>query len=515
VVWKLAKGATQETDWGKPFGWEIQYGDAKSEFKVSEKLIIKEDTGKFEKFDDKLFSPFYEKHGFHFALFAMEWCQPVYDEIEDPPVEDNNDVRSNEKAFVNNLFDYDYQWLKDMHLHIVTKYAGGENSPWGHYYGFFEYMPKLYRVRTDNPNYRHHGMDLYTGENGDLPVFAVHGGKVEKGDADPGNNQQSVAAGYYVILKIVNGESGQPYFRYLHLAEDATKFNGKYVLAGTHIAKAGRTGFNIYKEPSHLHFEFNDGTGTKRHDEINRNDIVKPPFCLSLPDGENRKFFQCNKLPLVLPCQCHLGQHKNNYAAIGCTFSKKEVLKNCWCVQEFPFTYEVLDEASHQEEAQVTKKDADQKLDYPSLFPPAASDVVRFICPHIFHNNADKGAQLQAKLRLIIENQVQTQYTVPKSQYLKDLSYRSNPPLKRTNADKIDGSPGGSTRAWIIALLRTYQDTLPDWDPNKKLTLTAANEPTSHAQKFINKYVSNTPLNDTFLEEAYTWFNNIDLKFNN
>jgi hypothetical protein len=294
----------------------------------------------------------------------------------------------------------------------------------------------------------------------------------------------------------------------MHLASE-TPCNGEYVLAGQLIGKSGRTGFETSDNPSHLHLELRDSAGTARPiDDIDNTSILTPNTVFSLPDAENKRLFQCNKYPLVLPCKCHYSPGTS--VATGCTFSKKNVLNKCWAVQEFPYTLEILDDASNQEEAQVNDSQEVKKIEYPSGFPPAHADVVRFICPNILHNSADKTARLQAKLRLLIENQDQTVCVIPKSQHLRSLSYRSNSTKRRTTAEIINGTKNASTREWVVALLKTYQLTLAANNANKNLTITGTSEATSHAERFINRYVNGTASNDQFIEAAYAWFNNID-----
>ncbi|MCL1851371.1 MAG: peptidoglycan DD-metalloendopeptidase family protein [Bacteroidetes bacterium] len=347
IVWP--KGAKQETDWGKPFGWEIQHGDEKSELKVSEKFVIKEDTGKFEKFDTKLFSPFCEVHGFHFTLFAMKWCQPVWDEIED------NGTQTH-------IQDDRY---KNLNMHIPTTYfdLGGNNKVTGDDYGGKGYGKtenrKYIYVDVPNPDYStnskapktikekrnapgnahlwrttgHAGIDIHATKGAN--VYAIHGGTV--GNTNWNKGDQNKAGRFSVLTFKTFVASKSLYERhtisYLHLNDFVAK-NGQYVMAGQIIAHAGRTG-NLddpSKWPGHVHLNIQAGN-------------EQAPFRVGLRENlnglpeENLNLIPLNDFPLMFPCYCAINsQDSNNPTADGpkgrCNFNNSTYVTACWAVHE-------------------------------------------------------------------------------------------------------------------------------------------------------------------------------------
>jgi murein DD-endopeptidase MepM/ murein hydrolase activator NlpD len=483
IAWKSP--STQETDWGKPFGWEIQDGDIASELKVSEKITIKTDTNKFEKFAPELLSPFHEVHKFHFALFVMEWCQPVWDGIEDPdPEEDGR--RSNNDAFVNRRDDQG-NWIRGLNMHIVTKVQQYVRTidPFGHYYGFYEHGLGWHR---SGRTYKHGGVDLYGGENNSSNIFAIHGGYVKRAGS------ANVDTGHYIELFFVK-ENNSPKVRYLHLANQAT-VDKQYVLCGQTMGQCGRTGAGFIGEnidnPSHMHFELRSFANTVYElGDINNQNILATADrdSFNLPDVHNVKLFITNKYPLILPCR---GHYVTGHDAVRqCQFSNLQNLKYCWAVREFPYTNGLLHNSSNN-----------HTEDEPSDMRPQ-NQVIRFICPHVFSaNNPHREAQLQAKLRFVFENC--GLLNIPNNQRFIELRVNDT-----ATSNGIDGSIGPTTNTWIKTIILAYQDELPVDSPNKTTPVTNA-----LVTMFTTRYNAdgNTPSNNELVDGAYEWFENFQFE---
>ena len=492
IAWKSP--TTQETDYGKPFGWEIQNGEERSELKVSEKIVIKDDTEKFEDFDPNLLSPFYKEHKFHFALFVMQWCQPVWDGIEDPVPE--NGIRSNNDAFVNRR-DAQGNWIRGLNMHIVTKHDAGGYDDFGHYYGFFDSEGNTHRYSTDknsdgtlkysNYNKPHQGVDFYSGASGNDSIFAIHGGRLECSVGDGYGNR--------AFIRLIEN-ANNPSVQYAHLS---TLPSNKYVMAGERFGSCGRTGYN--NAPSHLHFELLNSQGTKvEFDKLSVRTTYPTTLTFEIPLRENAFLYQGNKLPLMLPCRCH--NPGTTTANCGFGNNNNTEYKTCWAVREFPYTDRLLNHSSHS--------NADQ---HSSDFPIANTELVKFICPNIL-NSSNLRSKLQAKLRFMIENQGLG--GLPESTHLNAYSMRNNVANGQSTNNGIDGDIGPTTKNWVKALIKTYQDSLGDNDANKTINIDSqgATMP-DYAQLFINRVCGSTQVlsNNSLVDAAFDWFNGIN--FNN
>ncbi|MBU3915224.1 hypothetical protein KKA14_06780, partial [bacterium] len=143
----------QILDEGGNFGWTIKYNSMSSEFKTSEKLVVKDDEEKFTQFKINHFSKHYNEddYNYHFVLFAMLWCQPVWDYIVDPV----NPVAGSisQQSYIQNQFE------TNCHMHIVTyvKELPGRDKYGGKGYGKCEGLSSGTRWRSSG----HRGIDLY------------------------------------------------------------------------------------------------------------------------------------------------------------------------------------------------------------------------------------------------------------------------------------------------------------------------------------------------------------------
>lgn len=349
IVWT---GREQSTDWNGNWGWEArrvsrnaapiapasggmvsatyflnsiglnagagnQEVDMATEFKVSETIILKNNQAEVDMdapqnvsiLDSSLFSMFYVKgtNNTPFVLYGMEWCQPVWDGIEDPQGE-LVAGSSNENVYIQNP---EYAHLN---MHVVTMAIGNSRKTYG---------------TTRHGADRYDAVDLHT-ITGRSELFAVHQGSTEVRD-----NALS-AAGRYVIL---SWNDDLRRIRYLHM-HSISVLNNENVLPGTILGIAGRTGNfsplsarneqNDFEPdsqyPDHCHLD--DGyRATGSGILSNRNEL--DPF--------NQKCLPNYSFPLLFPCACTVSEEDSNPE--GCNFSNNSFVSTCWAVAELKCPY--------------------------------------------------------------------------------------------------------------------------------------------------------------------------------
>lgn len=309
VTWQ----GVQDTAWGSNFGWMLRNGEDSSELKVSESLVIKNDENKFTLFDTNLLSSFYETGNPHFVLFAMQWCQPVWDRIDD-----DGSRSSVQDANYSNL-----------NMHIVTMYCLVSGRS-GKHYG-----TTRHRVRA---------IDLHTVTNESI-LFAVHAGNCTCNDTPAGD------AGRTLIVAWSNRR-----LRYCHLAS----FNvatGTEIMCGRILGVAGNTGNfrplaertadnNNYQSdtlyPDHVHID--DGYGQNGTGILsNRNDV---------DDEYNRMCIPDYNYPHLYPCYCRVSLAAENPS--NCNFNSR-FANNCWAAEELRCPH-MLDEGRRNRRIQAQLK---------------------------------------------------------------------------------------------------------------------------------------------------------------
>ncbi|QNU68625.1 M23 family metallopeptidase [Ruminiclostridium herbifermentans] len=486
---KVTWDENQSTEWGKSIGWKVSEKSNSSLFKISEKIevsmLIGED-GK-DSFKEEYTNIYFdakkerdaieqkdtnktqeEENNPHAVLFAMQWCQPVWDKLSDAANDRINDIAFTAKK------DGKGNWIKDLNMHIVSKYSAGDANPFGHYYGFFDMTPPTHRKTNNNPNRVHQGIDLFSGSSGSIDCFASHGGRIE--------NNTSSSYGHNILLRLT--EKAGPYFRYAHLDSTSGTYTTKErVLCGEIIAKTGRTG-NIlpYNDlPSHLHFELRNDSGN----EIEPNAITT--ISGDIGDLVNASIMPSNKLPLIFPCKCKYGN--DNQPVSSCRFSDAEVLKTCWAVQEFPYDQATVEYSSngntdHQSEAFID-----------------SSNIIRFACPYIFKKDGDKKAQLQAQLKFVYHNQgKQPNIAIPTSSYFQDLNSGTNAaPFGGINGN-ITTNAADKTRMAIQGLIMAYMESQNIPNPQAD---------NNDVNQFIELYLNGTQASNENVKNACTWLNNM------
>lgn len=322
----------QESGWnsGNPdaehFGWHVEnpQNSTTRNLKVNEILDIKTQTTG-NAVQTNILSFFFDPvvYPFHFVLFGMQWCQPVWDGIALDA--DYLVGRSTSKSFLNRK-DQQGKWIKNLNLHIVSKCYGGNitdrvNEPknYGQYYGFYDRKPNNHKYRSGGV---HDGVDIYTGPTGKMNCFAVHGGKVA--------NLPSVT-GYGKCVRLdFSYWSENKHFLYAHLDSLIDDLNSKIVIAGCKLGITGRTGsaFSDDNEPSHLHFQFMETP--------NGYSSSREPFSyLFEKDQVNAEIIPGNKLPLMLPCQCKYGNAPGRNP-INCKAGNELISRDCWALIKYP-----------------------------------------------------------------------------------------------------------------------------------------------------------------------------------
>jgi len=284
---------TQSTAWNGNFGWVIENGtEESSELKVSETITVKTDKDNVD-FDSDILSTFHDNNK-HFVLFAMQWCQPVWDGIEDDSTRSHvQDAR-----------------YSNLNMHICTTYfdVAGSDPYGGKGYGKAESRNTgTYLWRSDG----HRGIDLHAilGDN----VFAVHGGIITTSNSTLGGNQS--------ILQLVVNDNTLS-VGYLHL-NDYVLTNNQYAMSGQIIAHAGRTGNlgAISRWPGHVHLNLN----------VQPIHVIGIRNSLSQLYVNNLNVIPCNEYPLLFPCSCAITDNDN---PVNCNFNNTTFVSPCWAVAE-------------------------------------------------------------------------------------------------------------------------------------------------------------------------------------
>ena len=434
IRWNLPDGEQQIDGWeqlidwaqidtpennptSRHFGWEVTFGSTSygNYLKTCLYKVIKNNYDEFKFFPP---GPHFDsiEHPFHMILFGMVWCQPVWDNVPDSP----NNARSNERTFINRLS------IRNVNMHIVTKEVGGTLNPYGHYYGFWNSSSNPHRTYQAGNIRPHRGIDLYSGDNGDIPCFAIKGGRTSRHTTEQ--------LGHRVDLRITRNDV--PLYRYYHLLNDSG-ITKSVVMSGEQIGICGRTGSTVSNQtPSHLHIELrktNSGFYNGDAEPNNLDDI-------EYDDNIKNMILPSNQLPLMLPCQCHFG---NNPSVINCTFSERNIISTCWAVQEFPYNEENI---MHQ--GNIITRENYSSNNNPQSHPHPIVDnngVLYYACPNILSGNAHANSALQAKLRFLYFNRGRG--AIPNADFF--------------NPGVIDGSIGRApTRVAVNGLTQNQQLTL-------------------------------------------------------
>jgi murein DD-endopeptidase MepM/ murein hydrolase activator NlpD len=239
--------------------------------------VVKDDNyAPFEALNPSFFSTFYDEiiSPYHFVLFGMQWCQPVYDEFAD----------AEEGIITNSSYIQDDEF-KNLHMHLVTRASdlGGLDKYGGKGYGKVEVRANPYwrSVNVGTVDEAHLGLDIHA-KIGD-PVFAVRYGEVD-------NRPYSNTGGN--IVRLSWSGTARNRIDYLHLLEAApAEMDGEEVMPGTRLGLAGRTG-NLgvnSSNPGHVHI--NVGADPE--------EIVR---LRTVPDADNKIAIPFNETALLFPC---------------------------------------------------------------------------------------------------------------------------------------------------------------------------------------------------------------------
>lgn len=326
VVWTGGTGANQKTHWDDYvevdlqfddtalFGWRISHEGQGDELRAVNRIIIKENEDMFDSLDNALLSKFYDpiNYPIHFVLFGLVWCQPAWDDFQDPVIptgtSHHSHVYISENIYCNddayNLLTIDGYTDNAIHttinknFHIVSNVNMNTREPLRQKgYGVVDIRPFPDNARSNVDG--HLGYDIYNIDN--APVFAPHGGKAESrieldaaGLPDGFGHYTRVLWGNNMIdLAHLRAANPRPAKFPAGNTGDPTE-----IIAGEVIGFAGWSGNLGDNQPQHTHVRYRAGpgwAGTVLND---------PPAA----DDPNRFSIPHNELALVIPCKC-------NYAA--------------------------------------------------------------------------------------------------------------------------------------------------------------------------------------------------------
>lgn len=354
--WELAATDTQKINWDDymedddHFGWKVTQADNGGEamLKAVQKLTVKN----FDGLLDRPFSFQFHKgtEPYHFVLFGMQWCQPIFDGVTDNDPSIDTAQRVNFKTVVQRRLqdNADSPWVRGHNMHIVTNIAGSSNQ----YYAFFNSPVVSGFGRSGG----HDSVDIYSGRNSQTNIFSIIGGEFV-------NYQNSNSFGNFcVVLRFNYISSSQQNvirrkcFHYAHLSE-RSNFNNQIIPAGAKIGLAGRLGNFVEHSPSHLHLQLLDDTqnaGISTYGGIlNQNNTAIEAYTLfedfSIRSHvvENNFVLPSNRLPLMLPCECIYGDEMED-SPQNCQFMDKVSVTGsnsysgsnsrlgCWAIRKFP-----------------------------------------------------------------------------------------------------------------------------------------------------------------------------------
>ncbi|MCC6558877.1 MAG: M23 family metallopeptidase [Polyangiaceae bacterium] len=330
----------QSAEWDKPWGWRCgndrstsdsersSFKELRTSWKFEIPPFTQEELSDPAKSADwstlhgrtKALSMFHGPDQPEFVLFALIWCQPVWDEFDDPRPRTSAVVGGNNATYAWPGAPPEYMGI---HMHVVTQYydLGGTDPYGGKGYGLYEHdVPGPTRWRGGDG---HHGMDIHArvGDN----LFAVHAGRMTY-TAGAGEIGNIVRVSW---TPLVAERSSIGYGHVTDKVGDAPR----QVRAGEIVAKAGRTG-NLKPasdQAGHVHLNIG-ATANDLHGS---------------PSPANRVCIPFNeRTPHVLPCRCDV-KHKAaelqgcNFEHLTVTFKSQEVEggnmvvpQTCWAVGE-------------------------------------------------------------------------------------------------------------------------------------------------------------------------------------
>ena len=340
VTWVGGTGANQRINWSDyilnnqvvesaEFGWDVSKDDRNSKLKAVQRLIVKDDENVFDEYNTDLLSKFYDADSYpiHFVLFGMVWCQPAWDEFEDPEipaVQDSShvyiseDVYCNDDAYnlltINGYTDNALHTTTEKNFHIVANVNMNTNEPLRQKgYGVLDNRPDPDNARTVGG---HSGYDIYNID--DTPVFAMHGGKAESRN-DPGG------FGRYTRVLWENNRIDFTHLRAVNPrparfpAENTVPRTFVSIIAGEVIGYAGWSGNLNTNQPQHTHVRYRAGS-------------INGPWAgtvLTNPPGvndPNRFIIPHNELGLIFPCKCNYGVAAG--VPTGCEFQNTVRVRN-------------------------------------------------------------------------------------------------------------------------------------------------------------------------------------------
>ncbi len=370
----------QEAGWnsGNPdaehFGWHVEnpLNTTSRNLRVNEILDVKTlTTG--NAIQTNILSHYFDPvaYPFHFVLFGMQWCQPVWQELPSHWIKGMIHPSSGLSLYLRAEIDPSEKFLPA----ICTRYNAGGGSDQnnlvqkgaGRDYGIMvmkgtnditgdanEYTkitdyaagtaPRIYSASSNKP---HQGIDYYAVEH-ITPVFAPMGGEITDKLLTGNSVSPFSDYGYGLLLKVADDYI----IRIAHLSENSYAETGvlpNRVLCGHFIGRAGRT-FDINGPvndadkfsdgPTHLHFEVSQNSWGIRVSDARR---LAGALGIEHNIDDIKNLFLTNDSHRLFPCDCHWPTN-SNWNAARCavrtnTNNLNYISKHCWAARNLHCPY--------------------------------------------------------------------------------------------------------------------------------------------------------------------------------
>ncbi|MCB9845604.1 MAG: M23 family metallopeptidase [Phycisphaeraceae bacterium] len=289
----------------------------------------------------KCFSMFYQvgdddpqQYMPEFVLFALQWCQPVWEAHPANASWIGGDYTSNaatERIPASMRFVMSAatgyrgrEQIDEPNNASLTPAIGG-----GREYGRFIPNPTtaVYTRWNSGAPRKHTGFDIW-GVDGQTPIFAIHGGKSAQTYLSNGGYGNSI------VYEFKHADKAW-YIRYAHLSGTPTVATNGTFMTGQRLGTMGQTfnGNSPHGYPIHLHLEFSPRQTTQGTPRIPWSELAGDVDIVNL-----KTCFPDNGVHHKFPCDCP----STNYAAQTCRLrggNSDLIASRCWASRQLRCPY--------------------------------------------------------------------------------------------------------------------------------------------------------------------------------